>query len=221
MFSDPFKTFAIGCAILSALLLLWFMLWRPRVDRVTKLILLFAIGVLPMGTAATGNVAGYHATKSTQFCGSCHVMTAYAVDSTDSTSTSLAARHGRNEAFGHENCYACHADYGMFGTVTTKIGGMRHVYEYLSHYRDMPANEFLVDVEIRTPFQNGACLRCHSTQNPLFNTIGDHVSTRDDIRSGRVSCASAGCHGPAHPFSKAAKEKARGGGVHAAPEVKP
>jgi cytochrome c-type protein NapC len=222
MFSDPFKTFAIGCAIISALLLLWFMLWRPRVDRIaTKFVLLLAIGVFPLGTAATGNVAGYHATKTREFCGSCHVMTPYAADSEDPTSTSLAARHGRNEDFGHENCYACHADYGMFGTITTKIGGMRHVYEYVFNYRNTPINDFFVEIEIRKPFQNATCMRCHSTQNPLFNTIGDHVSTRDDIRSGKLSCASAGCHGPAHPFSKAAKEKARGAGVHPAPEVQP
>jgi cytochrome c-type protein NapC len=221
MFSDPFVAFAILCAALSALLLVWFLVRRPRLDRVTKVVLLFAIGVFPIGTAGTGNVAGYHATKETQFCGSCHVMTPYANDSTNLESTSLAARHARNDAFGHENCYACHADYGMFGTVTTKIGGMRHVYEYLLHYHDYPEEQFQVEVEIRQPFQNAACIRCHSTQNPLFNAIGDHVSTRDDIRSGKTSCASDGCHGPAHPFSKAAKQRAKMTGVSKPPEVKP
>ena len=67
----------------------------------------------------SGNIAGYEATKTRRFCGSCHVMTPYAKDSEDVASTSLAARHSRNDAFGAENCYACHADYGMFGTVTT------------------------------------------------------------------------------------------------------
>ena len=43
--------------------------------------------------------------------------------------------------FGPENCYTCHANYGMFGTVKTKLGGMRHVYEYVFHYRNMPLDE--------------------------------------------------------------------------------
>ncbi len=217
MFSDPFVAFAMGCALLSAALLLWFLAWRPKITRGTKVVLLFAIGLLPIGTAGTGNVAGYHATKATTFCGSCHVMTAYSDDSRNPKSMSLAARHGRNEAFGHENCYACHADYGMFGTITTKIGGMRHVYEYLFHYRDMPPEEFQATVEIRRPFQNDKCIRCHSTQNPLFLKIGDHASTVDDIRSGKTSCASDGCHGPAHPFSKEQKKKRRMVGMEAKP----
>lgn len=208
MFSDPFVAFALVCALLSAALLAWFLARKREVNRTTKLVLLFAIGVFPIGTAGTGNVAGYHATKATSFCGSCHVMTPYADDSTNRESASLAARHARNDAFGHENCYACHADYGMFGTITTKIGGMRHVYEYLFHYYDTPNEEFQATVNIRRPFQNTACMRCHSTQNPLFEKIGDHASTRDDIRSGKVSCASDGCHGPAHPFSKEAKKRA-------------
>lgn len=207
MFSDPFTVLALGCAAVSTALLGWFLLRRPALNRSTKIVLLFGIGILPIGTAGTGNVAGYHATKATQFCGSCHVMTPYADDSTNATSTSLAARHARNDAFGHENCYACHADYGMFGTVTTKIGGMRHVYEYVLHYRNTSHEDFQAKITIRRPFRNEACMRCHSTQNPLFNKIGNHVSTRDDIRSGAVSCASNGCHGPAHPFSKAVKKR--------------
>jgi hypothetical protein len=51
-------------------------------------------------------------------------------------------------------------------------------------------------------------MHCHSTQNPLFGAIGDHASSMDQIRSGAVSCASEGCHGFAHPFSKAAKRAA-------------
>ena len=207
MFNDPFKTFAIGCAVLSTVLLIWFFIRRPQLNRATKIVLLFGIGILPIATAGTGNVSGYYATKETQFCGGCHVMTPYADDSTDRASTSLAARHARNEAFGHENCYACHADYGMFGTVTTKIGGMRHVYEYLVNYRNYSHEDFQAEINIRNPFRNASCIRCHSTQNPLFNKIGDHVSTQDDIRSGKVSCASEGCHGPAHPFSKEVKKR--------------
>jgi hypothetical protein len=108
----------------------------------------------------------------------------------------------------------------MFGTVTTKIGGMRHVYEYVFNYRNTSNEDFQAEINIRRPFRNEACMRCHSTQNPLFNKIGDHVSARDDIRSNAVSCASAGCHGPAHPFSKEVKKR-RGTLVGVKQEVAP
>jgi len=200
--AKPFLAAALLCAAGSALLVLWFLLRRPALTRTTKIVLLGAIGVLPLATASTGNVAGFEATKARRFCGSCHVMTPYKNDSEDPRSTALAARHARNELFGDENCYACHADYGMFGTVVTKMGGMRHVYEYVLHYRNMSLEEARATIHIRKPFQNSTCMHCHSTEGPSWNAIKDHASILDRVRAGTVSCASSGCHGPAHPFSK-------------------
>ena len=111
MFSDPFLLGALACAAVSAILILWFLIRRPLLTRSTKIVLLFGIGLFPLATAGSGNIAGYHATKTRTFCSSCHVMTPYGNDSADPHSTSLAARHARNKLFGEENCYACHADY--------------------------------------------------------------------------------------------------------------
>jgi nitrate/TMAO reductase-like tetraheme cytochrome c subunit len=209
MFSDPFLLLALGSAVMSIAFLGWYVVKARPLTRTVKIVLLFGIGVFPIATAATGNVAGYHATKATRFCSSCHVMTPYGEDSWNPASTSLAAKHARNDAFGHENCYTCHADYGMFGTITTKIGGMRHVYEQLFHFRQLDVTTALERIEIRNPFQNSACMRCHSTQNPAWNAIGDHASSLVDVRANKVSCASEGCHGFAHPFSKAIKANAK------------
>jgi cytochrome c-type protein NapC len=206
---DPFSWLALGGAALATPILLWFLLRQPQLIRSTKIILLFGIGVFPIITATGGNIAGYEATKTRRFCGSCHVMTPYAQDSEDRESTSLAARHARNEAFGHENCYACHADYGMFGTVTTKIGGMRHVYEYAFNFRQLSIEEALPRIHLLRPFQNSSCMRCHSTEGPSWQSVGDHASSAEDVRMGKVSCASEGCHGAAHPFSKPYHAKAK------------
>lgn len=200
--SNPLLAAALACAGCSALLVLWFLVRRPALTHATKLILLAGIGVLPIATAATGNVAGFEATKTRRFCGSCHVMTPYRDDSENTHSTTLAARHARNGMFGDENCYACHADYGMYGTIVTKAGGMRHVYEYVLHYRDVSLEEARRTIHIRKPFPNATCIHCHSTEAPLWNRVKDHASLLDRIRAGSVSCASEGCHGPAHPFSK-------------------
>jgi cytochrome c-type protein NapC len=202
METEPLTVVALACAALSTVLVLWYLLRRPLLNRSTKIVLLFAIGLFPLGTAMTGNYAGFEATKERRFCGSCHVMTPYAQDSANPSSTSLAARHGRNEMFGHYNCYACHADYGMFGTVKTKLGGLRHIYEYVFNYRNMPLEESRREIHIRQPFKNATCMHCHSTENPGWNDVPEHTSTLDRVRTGAVSCASEGCHGPAHPFTK-------------------
>jgi nitrate/TMAO reductase-like tetraheme cytochrome c subunit len=195
----------IGFAAIATVLVLWYLLRRPLLTRTTKVVLLFGIGMLPLGAAMSGNYAGFEATKERSFCGSCHVMTPYANDSSDPKSETLAARHGRNEMFGDQNCYTCHADYGMFGTVKTKIGGLRHVYHYVLTYHDMPLEEARKSIHIREPFKNQTCMHCHSTQNSGWLAEPEHASIVVDVRSGAVSCASAGCHGPAHPFSKELK----------------
>jgi nitrate/TMAO reductase-like tetraheme cytochrome c subunit len=202
IFNNPILAAALACAGASAVLVLWFLVRRPALSHATKLVLLAGIGVLPLATATTGNVADFEATKERRFCGSCHVMTPYKTDSEDPHSTSLAARHARNGMFGAENCYACHADYGMFGTVVTKLGGLRHVYEYVLHYRNTPLDEARRTIHIRKPFPNATCMHCHSTENPTWNAVPEHASLIDRVRRGDVSCASEGCHGPAHPFSK-------------------
>jgi nitrate/TMAO reductase-like tetraheme cytochrome c subunit len=203
MATDPLTLTALGCAAISAVLVVWYLAARPPLTRGTKIALLFGIGLFPLGTAMTGNYAGFEATKSRRFCGSCHVMTPYSDDAGNLESTSLAALHGRNEMFGQQNCYACHADYGMFGTVKTKLSGLRHVYHYVTEYRAYSLEEARDKIHIRTPFKNSTCMQCHSTQNPSWNAVPEHVSLAPRVRSGETSCASEGCHGYAHPFSKA------------------
>jgi cytochrome c-type protein NapC len=97
----------------------------------------------------------------------------------------------------------------MFGTVKTKMGGMRHIYLYLTEFHSMSLEEARGKIHILKPFPNSTCMHCHSTQNPGFMAIDDHKSIIDRARAGTVSCASEGCHGPAHPFSKPAKPGAR------------
>jgi cytochrome c-type protein NapC len=211
MGSELLTWITIGFAASATVLVIWYLMRKPLLTRSVKIILLFGIGLLPLGAAMSGNYAGFEATKQRSFCGSCHVMTEYANDSGNPKSETLAARHGRNGMFGDENCYTCHADYGMFGTVKTKLGGLRHVYEYVLHYHSMPLEESRRTIHIRKPFKNETCMHCHSTQNPGWNSVAEHASILERVRTGAVSCASEGCHGPAHPFTKnlSPKEHAR------------
>src|SRR5580658_640520 len=128
--SSPLAEIALVCAGVSALILLGYLFRRPSLGHATKVWLLLGLGVFPLGAAGAGNIEGFEATKNREFCGSCHVMRPHADDARDLNSLSLSSRHARNKLFGEESCYGCHADYGMFGTVMTKIGGMRHVWLY-------------------------------------------------------------------------------------------
>jgi nitrate/TMAO reductase-like tetraheme cytochrome c subunit len=198
---------ATGVALLAAAILVWYLVRRPPLDGVTKLRLLFGLGVLPLIAMLVGNVAGLIHSQHREFCGSCHVMAPYAEDSANPESQTLAARHARNTLFGHQNCYTCHQDYGMFGAVMTKLGGMRHVWEYYTEYKDYPVEEAFERMELYKPFSNAACMTCHSTTLEGYLTVDDHRGTLDEIRTGETSCVSSGCHGPAHPFSKPPEEE--------------
>jgi nitrate/TMAO reductase-like tetraheme cytochrome c subunit len=165
--------------------------------------LLFGLGVFPIGAAGAANIQGYEATQKRHFCGSCHVMTPYSDDSANKASLGLASRHARNDAFGSQNCYSCHADYGMYGTVLTKMGGMRHVWLYYTEFHGMSLEEAREKIHLVKPYPNASCMHCHSTEAQGWLRVDEHRASLQDVRAQRMSCASPGCHGFAHPFSKA------------------
>lgn len=199
----PLVWFAIVCIVLAASIVLWFLLAAPPLSRQTKVLLLFGIAVFPIGAAMATNLVGFHATTERPFCGGCHLMLPYTDDSANPVSETLAARHARNPMFGGQNCYTCHADYGMFGLAVTKLGGMRHVYYYyLGGFGNLSIEESFGKIHINKPFPNRTCMQCHSTTTPFFTRVPDHQGISEDLISEKTSCASAGCHGPSHPFSK-------------------
>jgi nitrate/TMAO reductase-like tetraheme cytochrome c subunit len=211
LLASPLAVLELACAGFSAVILVSYLAFHPPLVRATKLWLLLGLGVFPIGAAFAGNVQGFEATKQRSFCGSCHVMALHQQDSDDPASGSLAARHARNAMFGDVNCYVCHADYGMFGTVMTKAGGMRHVWLYLTEYRNTPLAEAKKTIRLRAPEQmNDNCMECHSTRDTVWLRVPDHQAALDDVRVGRVSCASEGCHGLAHPFFRPPGERTAG-----------
>lgn len=200
---SPFGFVALACAALAAVILLFYLVRRPALDLRMKLWLALGLGVLPALSAAASTAVGMEATTSRDFCGSCHVMEAHYDDAANPTAQSLAARHSRNPFFGEHSCYVCHADYGMYGYVLTKAGGMRHVYEYyLGGYGDLTLEEAVRTIHLVKPYDNLNCRQCHTTSLHDWRRVPDHESLAAELADNRVSCASAGCHGYAHPFSK-------------------
>jgi hypothetical protein len=211
---DAMGWLSVTSAAIAAVILVVHLVRQPVIRGTTKLWLLMGLGFFPIVTAGTSNIAGFKATQSRTFCGSCHVMIPHASDSGDPNSLSLAAVHARNDYFGHDNCYTCHKDYGMYGYVLTKMGGMRHVYLYLTEYHSMPLEESRHAIRILKPLPNANCMSCHTTTAPKWLSVPDHASSLQAVREGTLSCASGGCHGFAHPITKTAAELARDAGAH-------
>ena len=204
---------SVAFAAVAAAILLVHLLRRRPIDATSKLWLLLGLGDFPIASAATSNVAGFQATQSRAFCGSCHVMIPHASDSIDPKSRTMSAIHARNAYFGNDNCYTCHKDYGMYGYVLTKMGGMRHVYLYLTEYRSMPLEQSRHDIRIMKPIPNSTCTSCHTTTAPRWEALPDHASSLVGLRDGTLSCASPGCHGYSHPNTKLGKELPLDAGV--------
>jgi cytochrome c-type protein NapC len=196
------KAIAVAAAAISAAIIGWYLVKRPPLGRFTKVLLLFGLGVMPIGVALTGNVAGFEYTLKREFCSSCHVMLPYTEDAADLKSNSLAAIHSRNATFGGESCYTCHADYKIFGAMTTKVNGLKHLFHYIAEYSDSgPYGEKGPRIHLYKAFKNGSCTRCHSTTAPNWLAREEHSGMIEDLRKDEASCID--CHGGAqvHPRS--------------------
>lgn len=196
---------ALSTAAVAATIIVVYLVKKPVLNVAVKLWLLVGLAVLPAIVAASSTASGMHRTTERSFCGSCHVMEGHYEDASNPASQSLAARHSRNPFFGGESCYVCHADYGMYGYALTKLGGMRHVYEYyLGGYHRMTLAEAERVIRLRKPYDNHNCRQCHTTTAKVWKSVPDHVSLATELDRNAVSCVSAGCHGYAHPFTKPA-----------------
>jgi nitrate/TMAO reductase-like tetraheme cytochrome c subunit len=200
---DWLRIGALLAIVAAAAIQIHHLVVRPALDLRVKLRLLFGLGVLPLIAAATSTVSGMEATTKRPFCGSCHVMQGHYRDASNPRSDSLASRHSRNPFFGERSCYVCHADYGMYGYALTKLGGMRHVYMYyLGGYHSMSLAEAERTIHIAKPYDNRNCHECHTTGLSDWRRVPDHAALAAELEANRVSCASPGCHGYAHPFTK-------------------
>jgi cytochrome c-type protein NapC len=210
---DLLKVIALGAAVAAFAIIAWYLVRRPPLGRLSKVLLLLGLGVLPAVVSLAGNIAGFEYTLSRPFCGSCHVMGPYLRDAEDPTSKSLAAIHSRNHRFGENSCYNCHADYQMFGAVTTKLTGMRHLMKYVTEYAGTGPNGEggpLIKLYKREDVEhgkmtegqfnqhmNGVCMQCHSTQSSIW--LEKHDAFAAEVREFRQLCID--CHNEIHPLA--------------------
>ena len=186
-------------AVLDVVLILalWRMVRRRGLTAASKSMIFGAIVVLPAIVVFLATATGMSESMTVDACGDCHVMESHVADLRNPASDSLAAVHYKNRYIQNDQCYTCHSDYGMFGTVSAKLEGLGHVYHNIAGNYPQP-------IKIRAPYSNLRCLSCHGGAQ---NFVAKHEKEMlPNLMANKDSCLD--CHGPAHkPEAAAAPEK--------------
>jgi cytochrome c nitrite reductase small subunit len=98
--------------------------------------------------------------------------------------------HYKNRYILENQCYTCHTDYGMSGTIRAKWEGLGHVVRASTGTYTLP-------LKIAQPYANTRCLYCHGESQKFLASAGHPPELRPQIFAGEVSCLD--CHGPPHP----------------------
>jgi cytochrome c-type protein NapC len=141
-----------------------------------------------------GNISyGFHQSSTTSFCLSCHEMRPYGKSLFVDNRQAVVAVHYQNRLVDRETvCYSCHKDYAMFGDVTAKLNGLRHVW---AHYiAGVPKK-----IELYKPYPNSNCLHCHDDMRRFVEGPA-HKPVMAALTAGTTSCLS--CHRIAHDMAK-------------------
>ncbi len=187
---------ALGVLILACIVVSRF-LYRDRQTEGSALWLhLLGLGIFPLFLLAVGNFAVLEGATEVKFCGACHLtMKPFIDDLHNQKSQSLASLHFQNRFARGTECYSCHANYGIHGTMEAKLTGLRHVYKYWTSTYHLP-------IKMPTPFENTLCLKCHNGAKRFMaqDIHLDKGEVSKELRSGETECI--GCHGPAHDVAK-------------------
>jgi hypothetical protein len=184
------KSLALVMAVLAVALIAWTLVaHRGRLSGFRARLLLF-IGTccVPFPAVLMSAAVGLEQSKAVSFCNSCHLMGAFVTDMKDAGSLSLSALHFRNRYIQTDHCYSCHTDYGLFGTLEAKVGGMAHVWsEFAGAGSGM--------VRPKTNYRFTICLNCHG-QSSKFIRQKSHAGVVDRVVSGKSVCTE--CHNRSH-----------------------
>ena len=166
------------------------LLFRRRLAGFQSRWLLFlGICVTPAPVMVLSSAVGLEQAKAVDFCKSCHVMGSFIADMEHPASGRLAALHFKNRYIQDHHCYTCHTDYGLFGTVEAKIGGLAHIWRET-------AGTYRLPVRMKEGYRFTICLNCHG-QSQKFIEQKAHAGIVERILGGETTCTA--CHGPSHP----------------------
>ncbi len=159
--------------------------------------------VLPIFMMLFGAFTTVERSKSVEFCHSCHsAMDMYVSDMRDPASETLAAVHYKERWITENECYGCHADYGVWGEADAKLRGFSHLYRWL---RRSPTARGVEQIRTYRPYPNSMCLGCHAgsaafiaSGRGVHLTIASNLVEKDPETGAEVTSCLV-CHEPAHP----------------------
>jgi len=165
---------------------------------VGRVVLLVGLVALPVLLSAGNLSYGVHESSTTHFCLSCHEMQRHGKSLFADNKQALAAVHYQNREVDRETvCYSCHKDYALFGDVTAKLNGLRHVW---AHYvAGVPEK-----IKLYKPYPNSNCLHCHDDSRRFVDGVA-HRPLLDALYAGKTSCLT--CHTVAHDMAKVDAEQ--------------
>jgi nitrate/TMAO reductase-like tetraheme cytochrome c subunit len=150
---------------------------------------LIAFAVLPAVATTFGTNAHIEASKSTEFCLSCHAMEPYGESLLLDDPAHVPAAHFQNGRVPRDHaCYSCHTTYTLYGDAQAKWKGLRHLY--VNYVAGVPEK-----IELYEPFKNRECLHCHDGARS-FEENEFHVEFRQQLTTNETSCLE--CHDLAH-----------------------
>lgn len=179
--------------IVVTILLVLILLIRPAITAgaTGKIVAFIALAVLPCLCLIGGMNAHVQRSEQTQFCISCHSMEPYGRSLYVNDPNYIPAAHFQNHRVpADQACYACHADYTLFGPLKDKLRGVTRIY---FQYVSKPPNP----IRIPGGYSNGQCLRCHLGARS-FQEDAIHSAVMDTLTSNQMSCISSGCHDTIH-----------------------
>jgi cytochrome c nitrite reductase small subunit len=178
---------------LTMLVLAWRSLRPDGVSPTARGWLFVALGLVPTMVAFLAFAHGLERSTTVAACGSCHVMTPFVNDLGNVESETLAATHFKNRYIQERQCYTCHSDYGLAGTLKAKFEGLGHVWRYTT-------GSYVLPIKIAQPYPNSHCLGCHRESQKFLRSAGHPKEEIPNLMTGKTACLN--CHGPAHPEPK-------------------
>jgi len=185
------KVLTLTAALVAIGLTTWVLVaWRRRLNLFqARLALFLGICVLPFPVMLMSTAVGLEQAKAVDFCSSCHVMAVFVDDMEDPSSTGLAALHYQNRYIQEDHCYVCHTNYGLFGTVEAKMGGLTHIWEETTGSYQLP-------IRAKGGYQFTICLNCHGP-SAKFTGNDLHQAMVGEVLAGEAACTD--CHERSHP----------------------
>jgi len=197
------ETLLYALLVLTAILITAIVV-RPAITASSagKVLAFTAFCVLPVLSGAMAASTHIERSKQTKFCVSCHIMEGYGRSLYVDDPSYIPATHFQNHRVPPaEACYTCHTDYGLYGGLRAKLGGLKHIY--MQYFGQPPKPE---DIQLYVPYNNRECLHCHAGAR-AFEANAVHMAIRDQLTSNDMSCITSGCHDTIHNLKDQSKVK--------------